>query len=179
MKIKFIIFIFISTWLGLLTRIFFLSVESNSHYSKLSQNNTIKKERIAPVRGEIVDRNNKPIAINQLGFKIQLIPHLSLKKNKVKLEEEISLLKKLLPSLDVEKMKKNYMKKESFYNHNYIDIVHFIAYEEIIPVYSILNLRENLKIVSAPKRFYPYKNIAAHMIGYVARANRKDIDRDP
>ena len=179
MKIKFIIFIFISTWLGLLTRIFFLSVESNSHYSKLSQNNTIKKERIAPVRGEIVDRNNKPIAINQLGFKIQLIPHLSLKKNKVKLEEEISLLKKLLPSLDVEKMKKNYMKKESFYNHNYIDIVHFIAYEEIIPVYSILNLRENLKIVSAPKRFYPYKNIAAHMIGYVARANRKDIDHDP
>jgi len=179
MKIKFIIFMFISIWLGLLTRIFFLSVESNSHYSKLSQNNTIKKERIAPVRGEIVDRNNKPIAINQLGFKIQLKPHLSLKKNKEKLEEEILLLKKLLPSLDIEKMKKNYMKKESFYNHNYIDIVHFIAYEEIIPVYSILNLRENLKIVSAPKRFYPYKNIAAHMIGYVARGNRKDIEHDP
>lgn len=179
MKIKFIIFVFISTWLGLLTRVFFLSVESNSHYSKLSQNNTIKNEKIAPVRGEILDRNSKLIAINQLGFKIQLIPHLSLKKNKEKLEEEILLLKKLLPSLDVAKMKKNYMKRESFYNHNYIDIVHFIAYEEIIPVYSILNLRKNLKIVSAPKRFYPYKNIAAHMIGYVSRANKKDIANNP
>jgi len=179
MKIKFIVFLFIVIWLGLLSRVFFLSVKSNSHYSRLSENNTIKKEKIAPVRGEIVDRHNKPIAINQLGFKIQLAPHLSLKKNKKKLDKEILLLKKLLPSLSVKKMKKNYMKKESFYNHNYIDIVHFIAYKEIIPVYSILNLRENIKIVSAPKRFYPYKNIAAHMIGYVSRANRRDINNDP
>ncbi len=179
MKIKFIIFIFITIWLGLLTRVFFLSVESNSHYSKLSYNNTIKIEKIAPVRGEIVDRNNKPIAINQLGFKIELAPHLSLKKNKKELEKELLLLKKLLPSLSVTDMKKNYMKKESFYNHNYIAIVHFIPYKEIIPVYSILNLQKNIKIVSAPKRYYPYKNIAAHMIGYVARANKKDIDRDP
>ena len=179
MKIKFIIFVFLAVWLGLLTRVFFLSVESNSHYSRLSHNNTIKEEKIAPVRGEIVDRNNKPIAVNQLGFKIELAPHLSRKKSRHILNEEIQLLKKLLPSLSVEKMKKNYMKKESFYNHNYIDIVHFIPYKEIIPVYSILNLRKNIKIVSAPKRFYPYKNIAAHMIGYVARANRKDINNDP
>jgi penicillin-binding protein 2 len=179
MKIKFIIFVFITIWLGLLTRVFFLSVESNSHYSKLSYNNTIKIEKIAPVRGEIVDRNNKPIAINQLGFMIELAPHLSLKKNKKVLEKEIQLLKKLLPSLSVADMKKNYMKKESFYNHNFIPIVHFIPYKEIIPVYSILNLQKNIKIVSAPKRYYPYKNIAAHMIGYVARANKKDIDRDP
>jgi penicillin-binding protein 2 len=179
MKIKFIIFVFVVIWLGLLSRVFFLSVESNSHYAKLSYNNTIKIEKIAPVRGEIVDRNNKPIAINQLGFKIELAPHLSLKKNRKTLDKEILLIKKLLPSLSVEKMRKNYMKKESFYNHNYIDIVQFIPYKEIIPVYSILNLQKNIKIVSAPKRFYPYKNIAAHMIGYVARANRKDIDRDP
>jgi len=179
MKTKFILFIFITIWLGLLTRIFFLSIESNSHYTKLSHKNTLKTEKISPVRGEIVDRHNKPIAINQLGFKIELAPHLSLKKNKHKLDEEIMLLKKLLPSLSLKKMKKNYMKKESFYNHNYIDIVHYIPYKEIIPVYTRLNLRKNIKIVSAPKRFYPYNNIAAHMIGYVARANRKDINRDP
>ena len=156
-----------------------MSVESNSLYTKLSHKNTIKTEHIAPVRGEIVDRHNRAVAINKLGFKIQLAPHLTYKKNLEKYEEEIKIITSLLPNTMAEKIKKNYKKKESYYNHNFIDIVPFIPYEEIMPVYSILNLRENIRIIPAPKRFYPYKNIAAHMIGYVARANRKDIDKDP
>ena len=178
MKIKFIILLFVSIWLALIVRVFFLAVESNSYYARLSQQNTIKHEKIAPVRGEIVDSKNRPIAINKLGFKIQLAPHLRTKKHKDEFEKEIALLVKLLPSLDKEKIIKNYKKKDSFYNHNFIDVVQFIPYEEMMPVYSVLNLRQNLKIVPAPKRYYPYKNIAAHMIGYVARANKKDVDKN-
>ena len=179
MKIKFMLFIFITIWLALIVRVFFLSVQSNTHYSALSERNTIKNERIAPVRGEIVDTHNRPIAINKLGFKIQLAPHLTYKKSLKQYEEELEILKKLLPSLDIEKIRKNYTKKESYYNHNYIDVIHFIPYEEMMPVYSVLNLRDNIKILPAPKRFYPYKNIAAHMVGYVSRANRKDMTKDP
>jgi len=178
MKIKFIILLFSSVWLALIVRVFFLAVESNSYYAKLSLQNTIKHEKIAPVRGEIVDRNNRPIAINKLGFKIQLAPHLRTKKHKDDFEKEVELITKLLPSLDAKKIIKNYKKKDSFYNHNFIDVVDFIPYDEMMPVYSILNLRDNIKIVSAPRRYYPYKNIAAHMIGYVARANKKDIQKD-
>lgn len=175
MKIKFILFIFIATWLALLVRVFLLSVESNTYYEKLSYNNTIKIEQIAPVRGEIVDINNRPIAINELGFKIQLAPHLGLKKNIHIFEAEINTLIKLLPNLDKEKIIKDYKKIDSYYNHNFIDIVEFVSYEEIIPVYSILNLRENINIVSSPKRYYPYREVGAHAIGYVASANKNDI----
>ncbi|MBU0720595.1 penicillin-binding protein 2 [bacterium] len=175
MKIKFILAVFISIWLALIVRVFFLAVESNTYYERLSLNNTIKTEKIAPVRGEIVDRNNKPIAINKLGFKIQLRPHLRSKQKIDTFNEEIQILTKLLPNLDSDKLIKNYIKKDSYYNHDYIDIVHFISYEEIIPVYSILNLRENINIVSAPRRYYPYEEIGAHIIGYVSRANKKDI----
>jgi len=178
MKIKFIILLFVSIWLALIVRVFFLSVESNSLYSKLSKQNTIKYEKISPVRGEIVDRNNKPIAINKLGFKIELAPHLTSKKNIKVFYKEIDKIITLLPFLDKDKIIKNYKRKESFYNHNYISIVDFIPYEKIIPVYSILNLQKNIKIIPAPKRYYPYKNIAAHMIGYVSRANKKDIEKD-
>jgi len=178
MKIKFVLLVFFSIWLALIVRVYFLSVQSNSFYSRLSLQNTIKYEQIAPVRGEIVDIHNRPIAINKLGFKIQLAPHLTSKKKKKKFEEEIAFLVKLIPSLDSKKIIKNYKKKESYYNHNYIDVVQFIPYEKIMPVYSILNLRKNIKILPAPKRYYPYKNIAAHMIGYVSRANKKDIDKD-
>ncbi len=178
MKIKFIILLFVSVWLALIVRVFFLAVQSNSYYARLSQQNAIKHEKIAPVRGEIVDVKNRPIAINKLGFKIELAPHLLTKKHKNEFKEEVALLTKLLPSLDREKIIRNYKKKDSFYNHNFIDVVQFIPYEEMMPVYSVLNLRTNIKIVPAPKRHYPYKNIAAHMIGYVARANQKDIDKN-
>lgn len=178
MKIKFILFIFIAIWLALLVRVFLLSVESNSYYEKLSNDNTIKIEQIAPVRGEIVDINNKPIAINELGFKIQLAPHLDSKKNLHIFDSEIDELIKLLPNLDREKMIKNYKKVDSYYNHNFIDIVEFVSYEEIMPVYSILNLRENINIVSSPKRHYPYKSVGSHIIGYVSRANKTDIQDD-
>ena len=178
MKIKFILGIFIFTWLLLIVRVFFLAVESNSYYEKLSYNNTIKVENIAPIRGEIVDLNNRPIAINKLGFKIQLKPHMRSKKNIKAFNEEIATLVKLLPSLDAKKMIKNYKKRSSNYYHNYIDIVEFISYKEIMPVYSLLNLRENIKVIPSPKRYYPYGSIAAHAIGYVSRANKKDVKDD-
>jgi penicillin-binding protein 2 len=178
MKIKFILFFFSVIWLGLIVRIFFLAVESNSYYAKLSAQNTIKNEQIAPVRGEIIDRNNNPIAINKLGFKILLAPHLATKKKKSIFDAEIAKLIELLPKLNKEKIIKNYLKKDSYYNHNYIDIVHFIPYDDMLGVYTELSLRKNLKIVPAPKRYYPYKNLGAHMIGYVSRANSKDVAKD-
>lgn len=178
MKIKFIIAIFSLVWLALLVRVFILAVQSNSYYIELSHNNTVRTEKIIPIRSEILDRNNRPIAINQLGFKIQLKPHLTSKKHKATLDAELDNLVKLLPTLKREKLLKNYKKKESFYNHNYIDIVSFISYKEIMPLYSVLNLRENIKLLPAPKRFYPYNGVGAHLLGYVARANRKDIKND-
>ena len=85
---------------------------------------------------------------------------------------------RLLPKLDKEKIIKNYKKKDSYYNHNFIDIVHFIQYKDIISVYTELNLRKNVNIASAPKRYYPYNSTGAHVIGYVSRANRRDIEKD-
>lgn len=178
MKVKFILFVFFSIWLALIVRVFFLSVESNSYYERLSYKNTVKIEQIAPVRGEIVDINNRPIAINKLGFKIQLAPHLGQKKNQHIFDAEINTLMTLLPNLDKEKMIKEYKKNDSYYNHNFIDIVEFVSYEDIIPVYSILNLRENINIVSSPKRHYPYNEIASHSIGYVARANKNEVEEE-
>ena len=179
MKIKFIIFLFLLIWLGIAVRVFLLSVKSNEHYERLSQQNTIKNEKISPVRGEIIDRNNIPIAINKLGFKIQLAPHMRSKKNIDDFYDEIDTLIKLLPGLDRERIIKNYIKKDSYYNHNFIDIVQFVSYNDMSLVYTTLNLRENIKIIPAPIRHYPYNNVGAHIIGYVSRANQKDIDKDP
>ena len=179
MRAKVIAIIFVAVWLSLLVRIFYLSIQSNNYYETLSDNNTIKTELVAPVRGDILDRTGKPIAINKLGFKIQLAPHLTRGTDSSKLEQEADAIVALLPWIDREELLENYRSKDSYYNHHEIDVIDFVSYEDILPVYSKLTLRENVKVVSAPKRYYPYGSVAAHIIGYVSKASQKEIDRNP
>jgi penicillin-binding protein 2 len=178
MRIKFILAVFAIIWLSLLIRVYNISIQSNDYYDALANRNTIKTKYIAPIRGEILDRNKKPLAINKLGFRIKFTPHLS-RKSKVKiLEEEIDLLVKYIPALKKEELLKTYKEKDSYYNHKPIEVVNFIGYEDILPVYSRLNLREHLILEPAPKRYYPYKELSAHILGYVAKADKKAVDKD-
>lgn len=179
MRIKLLLTFFIIVWIGLLVRVFHLSVQSNDYYETLSENNSIKTEYTAPVRGEILDRTNEPIAINELGFKLALAPHLTKGKDTTKLDREIAYLLSVIPTLDGKKIAKIYKQQDSYYNHAFIDVVDFIPHETIIPLYSLMNLRETIKISPSPKRLYPYGAVASHVIGYVAKANQKEIDKDP
>ena len=66
-----LIYIFIGIIaITLLSRVYFLSIKSNTYYEELSKNNYIKKTYLAPTRGVIEDRNGEPLALNQIGFSI-------------------------------------------------------------------------------------------------------------
>lgn len=179
MKLRILLGFFALVWLGLVVRVYHLAIQSNEYYETLSENNSIKAELTAPVRGEILDRNLEPVAINELGFKIALAPHLTKGKDTSRLDEEIAYLMHQIPTLDAEKMAKTYKQQDSYYNHAFVDVVDFIPHETIIPLYSLMNLRETIKISPSPKRLYPFGSVGSHLIGYVAKANQKEIDTDP
>lgn len=174
MRIKFVLIFFFLVWLSLLVRIYYLSIQSNDYYDAMASKNTIKFEYIPPIRGEILDRNNQPLAINKLGFKLQIAPHLSSENGE--LDAELNTIISMLPSLNIEELRKNYIKKDSHYYHHFIDVIDFITYEDAIPVYSKMNLNENIKLLPSPKRYYPNRKLAAHIIGYVAKANKEEIE---
>lgn len=176
MKLKILLTFFILIWISLIVRVFHLSVQSNEHYEILSQRNSLKTELSPPVRGEILDRNQEPIAINELGFKIALAPHLTKGKDTHLLEVEIAYLLSMIPTLDGKKIAKTYKQQDSYYNHTFIDVVDFIPHETMIPLYALMNLHENIQISPSPKRLYPYGNVASHLIGYVAKANQKEVE---
>ena len=173
MRLKFVLTVFILVWVSLLVRIYYLSIQSNNYYETLATKNTIKFEYIPPIRGEILDRNGKPFAINKLGFKLQVAPHISIKNGD--LDKELTTIISMFPFMLKSDLEKNYKKKDSYYNHHFINVVDFVSYEDAIPVYSKMNLNENIKLLPSPKRYYPNKKLAAHIIGYVAKANKKDV----
>ncbi|MFW3411235.1 penicillin-binding protein 2 [Aliarcobacter butzleri] len=159
----------------LLSRVYFLSIKSNTYYDELSKNNYIKRMYKVPVRGIIEDRNGEPLALNKIGFSISIKPHLRSLKYQEKLESIVDVVVKHFPQYDKNKLLKEYKRNDSAYNHEFIEIIDFIPYEEFFPKYTILASNEDLKIEPSSKRFYPYNETAAHIIGYVGKASKLEI----
>jgi penicillin-binding protein 2 len=70
---------------------------------------------------------------------------------------------------------KEYKKADSSYNHDFIEIIDYIPYDEFFSKYTILASKEDIKIESSTKRYYPQKEVASHIIGYVGKASKIDI----
>ncbi|MGB5791922.1 penicillin-binding protein 2 [Poseidonibacter sp.] len=171
-----IIFIFIIILMGtLLSRVYFLSIKSNTYYEELSKRNYIHRVLKAPIRGVIEDRNGEKLAVNQMGFSILIEPHLASYKNKKKLQDAIALISKHFPAFEEKELMKIYRRKDSPYNHDYVPIIDYIPYDEFFPKYTLIASQDNVKIESAVKRHYPYRKVASHIIGYVGKASKNDI----
>ena len=164
-------------WIILLTRIYYLSIKSNEYYEQIAEKNAIKTEDIAPVRGQILDKNGQPLAVNKLGFEISIKPHL--RRNLKVLDDEINFIISVFPDLNATKLKREYIKNDSPYSQDFVNVVNFLDYDRVLPHFARLNLRENTSVNPVSIRHYPLGELASHVIGYVGRANLKDIEANP
>lgn len=163
-RFKIIFIFFILIWFILLVRIFQISVGHGEHYEALAKQNIVKKEWIRPIRGEIVDRNGNPLAVNQIGFSINVAPHL----NQKQLHETIDFIVSKF-DFDKTKLLEKYKNLNSYYNHEFIELQEFVEYETMMPHISLFERKLNMKIMPATLRSYPLDDAAAHIVGYVGR----------
>ncbi len=179
MKSKYyvLLFLMIAIWAILIYRLYEISIKANYYYERLAKENIEKKSFLKPIRGEILDRNNKLLATNEIGFSIAIKPHL--KVNSPIFQDILKLLKKEFPNIDTKMLTKVYKKKNSPYYHKYIQVIDFVSYDTMLKAYPSLNLNPYLKIEAATKRFYPYGKYLAHIIGYIGKANQKEVKKDP
>lgn len=176
---NFLIIIFFTVWAVLLKRIFNITITGRNKYDKLAHKNYIRKDYIVPIRGEIYDRNGKSLAINKFGFKISIKPKLTLKKSTVPaLMDDLKYIVKYLPEYKVKDLYKKYKSKDSHYNYDNIVVIPFIDYDSVLSIYSYLNFKKNIRVESSSQRYYPYKEVAAHVIGYVSHANSRNEAED-
>ncbi|EAH9113140.1 TPA: penicillin-binding protein 2 [Campylobacter jejuni] len=179
MRMRLVVGFILLFFIFLLSRVYYLSIKSNVYYEELAKQNAIKTEFLPPVRGQITDRNGTLLAINDLGFSISIKPYLNIKKsNKGILDKELSELTNLFPDLNASKLAEIYKRNDSYYNQDFIKVVDFIPYDEIIPHYSELNLNKTIKIDPVVKRKYPFGKLASHIIGYVGKANLQDVQEN-
>ncbi len=168
-------FIFV-VFVLLLSRVYYLAIKSNVYYEEMARQNAVKTQFIAPIRGLIFDTKGRLLASNDLGFSIAMKPYLHIKKeNRKLLDEEIAFFAQFFPDINTTMLRRNYIREDSYYNQDFIEVAEFVPYKDMIAAYSELNLRENLRILPTVKRSYPYENIASHIIGYIGKANLQEI----
>jgi len=176
MRYKFIFVVFTLFWLGMVIKLYQISIDSNQYYLHLSKENIERKQFVKPVRGEITDKDGNLLAMNQIGFSISIKPHL--KSTSEALALVIEKLTKTFPDINKEVMIKVYKKYNSPYNHKFIKVVDFISYAEMMSAYSKLSILDNLEIEAETKRYYPYGRYTAHVVGYTGKSNSKDNAKD-
>lgn len=158
----------------LLTKIYILAIARHEYYNKLSIENTIKKEVLVPTRGQILDRNNEPLAINELGFSLAL-------KNGLKSKElikELQFIQSYILDVDIDMLKSVYNKTTSVYRRMPVTIIDFIPYAQMQVIYPAMLQHQNIIITPTTKRFYPNNSSASHVIGYIGASDPKDTQDD-
>ncbi len=171
-----VITVFVLFWIMLISRIYQISIKTNLYYEGLAKNNIERKYFIKPVRGEILDRHRKLLAVNKIGFSIKIAPHL--KMNGKEFNQTIDSIIEEFPDFNKTKLRKRYKKKNSYYNHRFIRIIDFISYEDMIGAYPKLTINKLIKIDSETERYYPAGSMATHIVGYVGRSNKRDNSKD-
>ena len=161
-RIKILFLIMVLVFALIILRVFYIEVVD---YEKLKDYASSLWSRELPIeadRGIITDRNGVVLADNLTTTSLVLIP------NQIKNKEELTKSLAEILNVSYDDMKEHVYKKKS------IERVHpegrRLSYE-IAEKISALNF-DGVYLVKESKRYYPYKNLLSHSLGYVGIDNQ-------
>ncbi|MBT42757.1 MAG: penicillin-binding protein 2 [Idiomarina sp.] len=155
----------------LIGNLYNLQVKEHTELQTRSNDNRIKLLPLAPNRGLIYDRNGVLLAENLPIFSLDIIPE------EIKdLDTTIAELRQILTISDddIAQFERNLRGQRRFSNVTLLDDINeqqvatFAAHQHKFPGVSI-----EARLV----RHYPYKELLTHVVGYVAKINRRDVER--
>jgi penicillin-binding protein 2 len=156
----------------LLGRLGYLSISQNEHYKLLSESNRVQLIVVPPRRGWIVDRNDKPIAINRSDFRIDIIPE--------QFERPTETLRLLASLLDLGPDEVDRIIKELKEAKGYrpVQVAENVAYDKYAAVTVRLPELPGVVPQRGFSRFYPDGPAVGHLIGYVGAASAKEYEAE-
>jgi len=157
---------------ALVARLGYLSVAQNQHYRLLSESNRVQLIVVPPRRGWIVDRNNKPIAINRSDFRVDIIPD--------QLEEPTQTLRLLTQLMKLTPDDVDRIIKELREAHGYqpVQVAENVPYDQYAAVTVRLPELPGIQPMRGFSRYYPSGPAVAHLVGYVGSASAKDYEKE-
>ena len=161
-RIRFIFVVVLIMFVLIVIRVFIIQVIDYNKLNNLADNLWSRNLPITSDRGLITDRNGKVLADNITTVSLVLIP------NQIKNKEQVSIELAKILGVKYEDMYKHVSKKTS------IERVHpegrQLSYQ-VADEISKLNY-DGVYLVKESKRYYPYKTLLSHVLGYVGIDNQ-------
>ena len=160
----------------LVGRLGYLAVAQNEKYKLLSESNRVQLIPVPPRRGWILDRNDKPIAINRASFRVDIIPQ-QLERPEQTLKALVGLMQ--LTNDDVDRILRDLKQGSDF---RPVQVAENVTYEQYAAVTVRLPDLPGVQATRGFSRFYPDGPAVAHLVGYVGTANAKEYaaeDKNP
>lgn len=154
-------------------RMYYLEIFSNQHYRTLSDKNRIHSRLIAPLRGQIVDRNGQMLATNHNVYRAVII--------RDQVDDWQQSLNAVKPLLDLTEEDIIFISKDIRHKPKFIPVTlkENITWTEVTKLELHLPDLPGVMIEEGRNRFYPHPIETSHFIGYVATPSEADLDGDP
>ena len=154
----------------LLIRLFYLQIIKGSELRRLSENNSIRLQRIVPFRGLIFDRNGKMMVDNRPSFDVSVI-----RRNARPLDQTLDKLSQYL-RVPVETLTEKISKNKRLSSYKPITLKQDISRNAVAVVeahqYDLPGIEVNVKST----RHYLYQGSAAHLLGYLGEISSGELD---
>ena len=153
----------------LISRVFFLTVIQNDHYTTKAKENRQKILPIAPIRGLIYSNDGTILAENKPTYSLQVIP-----EKIPDIDQLIQDLRKIIHigDKDIEQFKKLSGKKRRFER---VPLKTNLNEYEVASFSINRHLFSSIDVVEGFNRYYPLGDEFVHSIGYVARIDENDL----
>lgn len=167
-----IAFIIVVMMLGVvLNNLYSLQVEQHDVYQTRSNGNRIKVLPVAPNRGLIYDRNGILLAENRPVFSLEITP-----EQTNDLDATLDGLTQLMGITPEERESFNGSLKGQR-RFKPIALRTKLSEEDVALFSASKHLYPGVQIEARLARHYPYKEALTHVLGYVARINKKDLQK--
>ena len=151
-------------------RLFDIQITNSSKYKTLSKNNQINVEILYPVRGIIKDRKGNIIASNLKVFDLYIIPEQT--KN---LDKALNDLSNFI-DLDFKTKRQIINLSKTVKKFERIKILENLDWKTLEMLETNKNYLEGISLVEDFQRIYPQNESFSHLLGYVNKPSKKDLN---
>lgn len=156
-------YIVIAIFSLLVLRLWQLQILQGNEYRKISEENRLKIVKIAAPRGIIYDRNGIPLVKNSPYYSVSISPDLSG-------NIDAALLSKVI-DIDIDTIEKKLSNKKSSFEP--VRLKEGLSFKEIAFIEARRSDFPGLYIDIDVTRHYLFKEVGAHLIGYIGKLNQR------
>lgn len=155
----------------ILLRLIYLQVFNFAKFRTRSDSNRIKSFVTPPLRGEITDTNNNKLATNTTYYRILLNQDRS-----TNISDIITKIAKLLQIQESEVFyNSSSLKRKS--SDGYVLIHENLTWQEVARIEVNIKSLPGIYIEKAQRRYYPFNEISALVVGYVASVSERELKK--